>query len=110
MKAKELLSDRLYEEDTFKLLDISLHFLVRFFGHSEHEARVLLKKFDSDFSEIYDEDVLHHESSYRIAAFIHYLVFLSGDGRALGEWLQEEGHVGTPPEAAEYFRKQYFIR
>lgn len=110
MSARELMPASGYDDDTFRILDISLVFLVRFFGHSEAGAKELLREFNASFASYYDEDALHHESSYRVAAMIHYLVSLGGAREELGEWLHQEGHTSAPPEALEFFRENYFVK
>ncbi len=99
-----------YDEDTFRLLEISTEFLIRFFEHTQEKADILMMKFLKSYSKYYDEDILHHESSYRIAAIVHYLIELKGSRETLGNWLVENGYNKQPPEALEYFRDHYFVR
>lgn len=94
------------DEDTVRLLEIAQHFLVRYFGHDEGEAERLMGEFVE--TSAWDQDVMHHESSYRVAAAAHYLCALGGDRSALGTWLLEEGHNRPPRDALEYFRRHYF--
>jgi hypothetical protein len=95
-----------FDEDTIRLLQIAQDFLVQYFGHDTDEAEQLVSKFLE--TSVWDEDIMHHESSYRVAAAAHYLCALGGDRSTLGTWLLEEGH-NTPPRAAlEYFREHYF--
>ncbi len=110
MNARNLLLDCDYDKDTYRLLDIALLFLVRYFGHSDTEAEQLMVRFHQSFSQQFDEDAIHHESSYRLAAIIHYLVSMRGRRDGLGDWLSEEGHSSPPAEALEYFREHYFVK
>lgn len=95
-----------FDEDTVRLLQIAQDFLIQYFGHEADEAEQVMSKFIE--ASIWDEDVMHHESSYRLAAAAHYLCALGGDRTALGKWLLEAGHKDAPPAAAEYFREHYF--
>ena len=109
MPAKEILPDLFEDDDTYRLLDITLVFLNRYFGHSGEKAEALMKDFFSNFRERFGEDDVHHESSYRMAAITHYLSYLKQNPNELGDWLVSTGHNKTPPEALEYYREHYFL-
>ncbi len=97
-----------FEDDTYRLLDITLTFLSRYFGHSCEESERLMESFFDSFADRFDEDAIHRELSYRVAAIIHYLVYQNGSPEELGDWLLSSGNNQTPPEALEYFRETYF--
>lgn len=97
-----------FDDDTYRILDITLVFLQRYFGHTGAKSCELMKEFFMRFSKRFDEDVIHHELSYRMAATIHYMTFLQGDPNKLGNWMLETGANQPPGEASEYFREHYF--
>ena len=104
MNTKKLLPNFFKEGDTYKVLEITIHFMNQYFGHPEATAGELMVAFFTQF----DEDVVHHDSAYRMAAYIHYISFLKGDPNKLGDWMLASGVHQTPPEATEYFREHYF--
>ena len=108
MLTKALLLDCFDDDDTYRVLDIALTFLSQYFGHHGNDAKNLMKRFFSDFSDRFDEETIHHESSYRMAAIIHYLSYKKGNPNELGDWLISTGHHQAPPEALEYYRERYF--
>ncbi len=110
MSLRETVSSYGYDDDTFRLLEISVDFLVRYFDHTPAKASELMIEFLKIHSEAYDEDDLHHDSSYRIAAMAHFLVAWGGAREDLGGWLIDQGHISPPPEALEYFREKYFSK
>jgi hypothetical protein len=100
---------RPYDSDTMRLLEISADFLIQYFAYGREEAEHLVSSFLDHFKEVYDEDFLHHESSYRLAAMIHYFESLHGPRERLGHWLAESGYQEEPREALAYFREKYFV-
>jgi hypothetical protein len=109
MSWKNIVNQIGYDEETQRLLQISVDFLSMFFGYNEVEANKLMKSFLSLYSKNFDEDMLHHESSYRVSAIVHYLVGLNGERNKLQEWLVENiNNQRTPYEALEYFQEHYF--
>lgn len=104
----EKLVNKHFENDTFKMLDITLTFLETYFGHSSDSAEAAMKHFFETDSDRFNEDVIHHEMPYRMAAIIHYLCDLNGDPNRLGNWLLEQKFNLTPQEALDYFRRHYF--
>jgi hypothetical protein len=104
----EKLVNKNFENDTFRILDIALKFLETYFEHSPERAELAMKRFFETFSDRFGEDIIHHESSYRMAAIIHYLCDLKGDPDRLGHWLLEQKFNQTPVEALDYFRRHYF--
>ena len=107
-ESRDIIPVEFEDEDTYRVLDIALYFLRKYFGHSEDEAKALMRCFFNDFAKRFDEDGIHHESSYRMAAIIHFLSHKKGSPDALGDWLLSSGHNQAPPEALEYFREHYF--
>jgi len=104
---KDIVPGAFEEDDTYRVLDITLAFLVQYFEHSEADAAALMQHFFEHYSERFDEDAVHHESSYRMAAIIHYLSHKKGNPNELGDWLISSGNNQTPREALEYFREHY---
>lgn len=94
------------DADTVRLLEITHHFLIAYFHHDCNEADRLMSEFLS--ASRYDEDFMHHESSFRLAAIIHYIHALGGDPSSVGTWLIDQGYNITPRDALEYFREHYF--
>jgi len=99
-----------YDDDTVRLLEIAVDFLTLFFGYDEKRADEVMASFLQSYSGEFDEDALHHELSYKVAAIAHYLIGLRGPRNDLGDWLLETEHVTTPQEALTYFREHYFKR
>lgn len=96
------------DEDTLLLLDISKDFLVRYFNHAEDEAVELINRFYNDNKHRVTDDFYHHESSFRIAAMIHYFAFLKMGEPGFTKWLMENNFWTTPREALEHFDKRFF--
>jgi len=94
-------------EDTEEILEIAVHFLVIFFGHTTQYASDLMFQFLQKYSEVYDEDYIHHDLSYRVAAIVHFAIHLNGSMNDVKDWLIETGHIKGNQEATEYFRKHY---
>jgi hypothetical protein len=97
-----------YDEDTYTLIQIAVDFLVQYFGCTIDDANQAMIVFLQSYSSDFDEDALHHESSYRLAAIVHYLIRLKGSREQLGNWLVENGYNRTPFDAMDYFNKEYF--
>jgi len=108
MKSKKLLPDLFEDDDTYKVLEISLFFLREYFKHTEVYAEQLMVDFFNHYSNGFDEDAIHHYSSYRMSAIIHNLSHLNGNPNELQCWLISEGHNSPPPEVFAYFRENYF--
>ncbi len=110
MKWKQMFNELDYEdrEETEKILEIAEHFLCKYFGHDLSYADEILYQFLHRYSQRYDEDFIHHEMSYRVAATVHFIIHLNGSTNDLGNWLVETGHARPDPEATEYFRKHFF--
>ena len=108
MKWRQLVSEYDYDEDTEMILEICLQFLQDYFGHEINVAQQILADFLEQHRTDYGEDMIHHELSYRIAAIMHYLIFLKGDRTNVGTWLAESGHHAAPREALEYFRENFY--
>jgi len=68
----------------------------------------LLAEFVRQHGDRFDEDQLHHESSFRVAAIAHYFVVEHGSAEQLGDWLEQNNWKDAPAEALEYFRERYF--
>ncbi|MCZ7646574.1 MAG: hypothetical protein M5U26_15020 [Planctomycetota bacterium] len=98
------------DEDTGRILDISKDFLHMYFGYNKESAKTLMKTFIEEYGDTFDEDEIHRQSAYRIAAISHYLVGLQGQREKLGHWLIESGHQNSPASALQYFRENYFQR
>jgi hypothetical protein len=64
--------------------------LVVHFGHNEDTASAALIRLLSEHGKVYDDDTIHHESSFRVAAAAHYF--------------------STPPELLAYRRNEFFKR
>lgn len=107
MNTREFLTDLFEDDDTYKVLDITGHFMEQYFGHSEEQARALMAVFFAELGSSFDEDMVHHESAYRVATIIHYLQYLKGDPGLLDNWMFESGTNQPPPEAAAYFHEHY---
>ncbi len=97
-----------YDADTFGILEIAVHFLVYFFGHTHDDADKVMYSFLLAHSSTYDKDTIHHESAYRIAAIAHYLIGLRGALEDVGTWMIESGNNQPPVEASAYFRDHYY--
>ena len=109
MSWKNIVNQIGYDDETQRLLQISVDFLSMFFGYDEVAANNHMETFLRFYSKDFDEDQLHHESSYRISAIVHYLIGLKGDKNKLQKWLVENiNNQKTPYEAIEYFRENYF--
>lgn len=108
MNTRPLLSGVFEDDDTYKVLDIAHYFLGHYFGHSEENAGAIMVSFFQEYGSRFDENVVHHESAYRMAAIIHYLLHLKGEPDKLGDWMLESGVNQQPSEALEYFREHYF--
>jgi hypothetical protein len=80
------------------------------FQHSEEEAVDLIDLLLASHAKVLDEDFIHYESSYGVAAAAHYFGVLGGRPETLREWRSASNLVGTPPAALEYFRTRYFVR
>ena len=99
-----------FDGDTCQVIAIALTFLEKYFRHGKEESLLLAQRFFAKFSERFDEDAVHHESAYRLAAAIQYLSFLEGEPSKLGDWMIANGYNKPPSEALEYFREQYFAK
>lgn len=110
MNTRKFLSGLFKDDDTFKLLDIAHHFLEFYFGHLPEQASEIMVAFFNEFGPRFDENVVHHESSYRMAAIIHYLTYLKGSPDKLGDWMLETGTNHQPREAVEYFQEHYYVK
>ncbi len=99
-----------FDPDTVRILEIAETFLTKFFGHPASDASTLIESFLEIHGSRYDEDFLHHQSSYRVAALIHYLQAIGGDVSGASEWLVDQGHNNPPREAIDYFREHYFTK
>ncbi|BDD12929.1 hypothetical protein FUAX_53610 (plasmid) [Fulvitalea axinellae] len=95
-------------DDTYKFLEISAYFLQQYFHHSEKESEILTISFLENYSDKFDEDSIHHETAYPIAAIIHYLESLQLPLSEVGDWLLENSHNTPPGDALYYFRTHYF--
>lgn len=104
----EFIKEKGFDLETLRVLEISLYFLNTYFGHNIDKGSELMKSFFDNRSNRYDEDLIHHESSYRVSAAIHYYEFLKGENSGFGEWMRTNGHFKPPREAFEYFRENYF--
>jgi hypothetical protein len=107
MRSKKI-TDRAFDDDTFRILDIALTFLEQYFHYTPEDAELKMNVFLKDFSTRFDEDAIHHESSYRLAAIIHYLTGLNGNPNKLGDWMVANKFNQSPPDAMDYFRRHYF--
>jgi len=94
-------------DETELLLEIAHHFLCEYFGHKTDYANDIMIKFLKNYSSSYNEDFIHHEMSYRVAATIHFVIHLNGSPNKLGEWLIENVNKKHNPEADEYFRRHF---
>lgn len=104
----EFLNEKGFDSDTLRVLEISLHFLDTYFGHNTDKGLELMKSFFDNHGDRFNEDNIHHQSSYRLSAIIHYYEFLKGENAGLGEWLRTNNHFQATGEAMEYFREKYF--
>ena len=98
----------IFDEETQLIVEVSLKFLHDYFGHPRPTAEGLICALLETHSDMYDEDFIHHESSYLLAAGAHYFSELRGERGGFRDWLRENAHDKTPPDALEYFRKTYF--
>ena len=93
-----------YEPMTIRLLEIGVDLLMRYFGHSREDAEKLTSAFLLRDQSVFNEDFIHHEMPWRVAAAIHYLEGLRGSRERLGHWLIESGYQNSPPEVPEFVR------
>src|SRR5688572_3368094 len=100
MSVKDLIGGRFQDDDTYRLMEITCHFLGEYFGYSSGQIESLVGGFFEAFGSRFDEDVIHHELPYRMAAVIHYLQGMKVDPQELGNWLSEN-HNRAPAEAME---------
>ncbi|MDW3193371.1 MAG: hypothetical protein R8G66_13445 [Cytophagales bacterium] len=108
LKSKILLVNKFEDDDTHKILDIAMNFLKQYFDYSESRSEHILKSFFKEYGDIYDEDLIHHESSFKMAAIMHYKCTLKDHSGSVKDWLMESGYNSPPKEAMEYFRENYF--
>ncbi len=108
VNTRELLPSLFEDEDTYKRLDIAGDFLGQYFEHPEALAVEMTISFFRHHGDQFTEDIIHHESSFRIAAAIHYFEFLNRSTEGFGDWLIESGNIQTPESAHAYFRERYF--
>lgn len=106
MTWRERASD--FDADTIRVLEIAVDFLVRYFNHSRESAEHMMADFLETYGDRYDEDLIHHQSSYRVAATVHFVAGLEGSIDDAATWMVKEGHNNPPREALEYFREHYF--
>lgn len=99
-----------FDGETQIILDIASKFLCDYFGHTPTEAERLVSELIETYPDMYDEDFIHRESSYGVAAGAHYLCALMGERARLRDWRIETGHNKTPSDALDYFRRMYFAR
>ena len=97
-----------FDPDTRRILEIAHHFLMTEFGHEEAGASELLERLLEQHGSVFDEDFIHYESSFGVAAAAHYFGTLGGTPATLRSWRRETGISGTPARALEYFRRHYF--
>jgi hypothetical protein len=93
-----------YEPMSVRLLEISADLLVHYFGHTRERAEELTSRFLVRDPSRFNEDFIHHEMPWRVAAAIHYLESMGGPPNRLGDWIIESGNEGSPPEASELIR------
>jgi len=96
-----------WDDDTRKLLEIATHFLHSVFGHTPVRASGLMRDF-LRLGPFADEDMVHHEGPYSIAAVCHYRLVLQGPPQGLVTWLVDNGHHSPPPEVFSYINAHYF--
>lgn len=95
-----------FEPMTLRLLDISVELLMRYFGHTRDDAEELTNRFLVREPSVVNEDFIHHEMPWRVAAAIHYLESIGGPRERLGHWLIESGNQNSPPEVPEFVRSR----
>lgn len=108
VNTRELLPSLFEDDDTYKILDIAGDFLFQYFDHSAALAAELTISFFKHHGDRFTEDIMHHDSSFRIAAAIHYFEFLNRSTGGFGDWLIASGNIQTPDAALAYFRERYF--
>lgn len=106
MKWEEL--EKSLDEETFLVIDIAREFLTQYFGSSDSEARTQIAELLTRFPDAFDEDGIHRDSSYGVAASASYLIGQNGSLRELSQWMYENGHNRVPRDALEHFNSRYF--
>lgn len=97
-----------YDEDTIVLLQITLHFLEKYFKHETKEAEKLMNDFLDSEVPMDHEDFLHYRLPYTFAAVIHYQEHLKGEPSNAWDWVVENRYHDTPKEAMIYYQEKYF--
>lgn len=96
------------DEETALLIEIAVDFLVMYFGHDRSDASEMMATFLDKYAQYYDEDTIHRQLPYRMAAFVHYVVAMNGKYESAYEWLVNSEHNEMPYEAREYYSKKYY--
>lgn len=98
------------DEDQTRLFSITRDFLQMYFGHTEESARVTLERFLDRYGDLYDEYFFFHESSYRLAAIIHFVEDLHGSVDDVHDWITNSPHATPPTAAVEHFNRSFWGR
>lgn len=97
-----------FDEESIRILEIAEHFLVTYFDHSKSTATELVTNYFHRFNIPEVEQFISHELSWNMAKRIHFTMALHGDRGSQIIWEVENGLRGTPREALEYLRENYW--
>ena len=96
------------DDDTRKLLEITVHFLQTYFGYEESDAISTIEAYYKQAH--HDDDYYHQLSSFHVAVRVHYFITLNGTYDNFVFWRRDNCLNTQPPEAAQHFRDYYFLQ
>jgi hypothetical protein len=94
------------DEDTKRLLEVTVFFLQKYFGYEEAQAVDLMNLYYNTMK--IDDNDYHREGPFHVAVLVHYVIGLKGDGQKFLQWKQENGLINAPGEAVDYAREHYY--
>ena len=99
-----------YHADTVVIIEIAERFLQDHFNHSQSDAERLLTEYFALHGDRIDESYVRHQHSWRIATEVEYCVHIGGSLGTLFQWRYDNDVTGTPSDALQYLRDNYWNR
>ncbi len=96
------------DDETKRVVAIGVDVLVVVFGCERMEAESLMATLFEKHSDRYDEDHIHRESSYYLAAAAYFVGREGGEINSFIPWLNQTGRLKAPEVALKMFREKYF--
>lgn len=101
-------TDNDFNQESICILEITEHFLTKYFGHDPDVSRDLITEYFCKYRIPNVEEAIMHALSWEMAKRVHFTIGLGRDPGEITIWEVNNDLRNTPRDALAYMRAHYW--